>query len=104
MDQSELDRYVREAFREMSDKTPHPAIEQLTALVRNELDGGRRAEVEGHLSSCPICRAQLEELREFLQECGRPPDSHVAPRWEELQGRVRRRKAAMLMRPWGSIA
>jgi hypothetical protein len=43
--------------------TCHDAREWLSALVDEEIDAARRAEVEAHLAGCPECRLELEGLR-----------------------------------------
>lgn len=40
-----------------------PYILSVSAYHDGELVGARRVEVEAHLSQCPICVAELEELR-----------------------------------------
>ena len=38
-------------------------ISLISAYHDDELDASRRAEVEGHLSACPQCAAELEQLK-----------------------------------------
>src|SRR2546428_702730 len=40
----------------------HP-LEDLSAYLDGELDGGRRAAVESHLAACDSCRGRLAPLR-----------------------------------------
>src|SRR2546425_8638459 len=40
----------------------HP-LEDLSAYLDGELDGGRRAAVESHLAACDSCRTRLAQLR-----------------------------------------
>src|SRR2546428_2470906 len=40
----------------------HP-LEDLSAYLDGELDGGRRAAVESHLAACDSCRGRLAQLR-----------------------------------------
>jgi putative transcriptional regulator len=68
----------------------HPPEETLLALASGEADLPLRATVEGHLSSCPACRATLGELTAagaaLLRglPSGPPPD----PLWEKILSRV----------------
>lgn len=54
----------------------------------NELPGNRRRQVQGHLSACPACRAELESLSRLsdaLAACG-VPDTPSSP--EAFRARV----------------
>ncbi len=46
-------------------------------------------EEEGHLASCPVCRAELEALRTQTEGLGALPDLRPPPGdWETLEGRL----------------
>src|SRR5438067_7166030 len=51
---------------------------RLDAYLDGELDAPRRAELEGHASGCPACRAQMEALRQ-AEHALRGPEFHAAP-------------------------
>ncbi len=40
----------------------HPTPERLESFVENALDEGQRRVVEAHVTSCPDCRVEVEEL------------------------------------------
>jgi anti-sigma factor RsiW len=40
----------------------HPTTERLESFVENALDEGQRRVVEAHVTSCPDCRVEVEEL------------------------------------------
>jgi hypothetical protein len=42
--------------------------EALVAVLYDELDAAERARVEAHLSGCPVCRAEVNALRELRLE------------------------------------
>ncbi len=46
----------------MNDMLKHPTTERLESFVENALDEGQRRVVEAHVSSCPDCRVEVEEL------------------------------------------
>ena len=58
--------------------------DDLTALLDGALDPGRRAEVEGHLSGCPACRAERDLIASALSAVAAlPPPPPPAPGFEQ---------------------
>jgi negative regulator of sigma E activity len=46
-------------------RTPtEPTLEELSALIDNELDSGAQARVAEHIAGCPDCQARLDGLRQ----------------------------------------
>lgn len=104
MDDHELGRYVKEAFRLMDEHDRHPALEEIAHFARGESSEPAREELERHLAGCELCRQQLHEFEQFLADCDNPPASDLTSEWRELQRRIRARKVVMLAPKWGSIA
>src|SRR5687767_13967420 len=46
----------------------HPPLDVLSAFIDGELEAERRAEVEGHLGSCPACRTIASDLTELAAD------------------------------------
>jgi RNA polymerase sigma factor (sigma-70 family) len=60
---------------------PHrPAVDRLGAWTRGRLSSRQRAGVEGHLSSCPGCRALARELADVNGALDREPAGRREPR------------------------
>jgi hypothetical protein len=49
--------------RQLDISTPHLSDDELQLFVRGQLTGGSKATAERHLDKCPICAANVEDLR-----------------------------------------
>lgn len=48
----------------------HLASEEVAAYLARELDQGPQSRVEGHLSRCALCRAEVAEVAEVVRSAG----------------------------------
>ena len=79
----------------MSDSLNHPGRERLQAFVEADLDDAATAVVDSHLTGCPRCRAEVEELHSLFEMLSSLP--RLAPSAgfsDRIMARVRVR------RPW----
>lgn len=74
----------------------HPSARTLMHLYDGELGPAEAAEVESHASSCPRCRAWLDDLASV----GAVVRGDVVPSHPPARARSRRRSANWLPRPW----
>jgi hypothetical protein len=71
--------------------SPDCDLEILEALARGELDGGRAAKVEAHVTTCDECRDELAWLRaeRALMARRRAGEAPVSPAvWENVAARI----------------
>jgi anti-sigma factor RsiW len=77
------------------------ACDRCASLIGDLVDGPIAApaqrELDGHLATCPACRAVLADLRDIRRVAGRLPD--YTPRPEVWSGIARRLEAEMALRP-----
>jgi anti-sigma factor RsiW len=63
--------------------------DRLSEYLDDELDGGERAAVDGHLAGCAACRQVLDDLRAIMARASllsdRPPDTDL---WEGVAARI----------------
>ena len=90
----------------------HPAEERLNDWVDGLLEPAAGADVEAHVSACPVCRATVDRLHALLAMAAQLPDSIDPPAgtWEAIaartvdMGRLRREVLRSLRIPLAAAA
>jgi CHAT domain-containing protein/tetratricopeptide (TPR) repeat protein len=103
MDNSELRRTAREAFRQMDEGRQHLTIDQIAAFIKGKTPESHRAEAERHLLECAECRERREEFAAFLADSDEAPETDLEEEWRGLQRRIRRGRVIAMPR-WAGIA
>ena len=86
------------------------ALERMSAALDGPLSPGERAELDGHLASCPSCAALFEEMRaqsQALRELDPPfPEGLRQKVLDSLPARRPARKTGRMLRlrRWGALA
>ncbi len=86
------------------------ALERMSAALDGPLSPGERAELDGHLASCPSCAALFEEMRaqsQALRELDPPfPEGLRQKVLDSLPARRPARKTGKMLhlRQWGALA
>jgi anti-sigma factor RsiW len=60
--------------------TPCPSSEQLSAFLDDEVSDSRRAEMQEHLRICPMCAAEIEQIKSLSLVVSESP----APRLSQI--------------------
>jgi anti-sigma factor RsiW len=58
-------------------------VELVTEYFEGALSPSERSSFEEHVTSCPPCRAYLEQMRETIRLLGRVPEETVSPEAED---------------------
>lgn len=100
MEDGELRRYVREAFRDMNPETPHISVEEIAEFAKDKDSNPRRQQIEKHLAECDLCRGRLADFEQFVSDSQQPLDRDLTSEWHEFQRRIRRDKKTIVLRRW----
>jgi tetratricopeptide (TPR) repeat protein len=103
MDNSELRKTAREAFRQMDEGQRHLTMEQIAAYAKGEMSESVYSTAARHLMECADCRERHDEFATFAADAEVGPDSDLEEEWQALRRRVRRNKVITMPR-WGAIA
>jgi CHAT domain-containing protein/tetratricopeptide (TPR) repeat protein len=100
-------KHAAEAFRQMEEGAPHPAMEEIAAHLSGRLEARRSEAVEAHLSGCANCRERASEFELFLahrRQPGTQPSEEIEEEYRRVQRRLRAGKVVRLPRYWLPIA
>jgi len=82
----------------------HRDVEQLSALLDDDLEAGRAAEVQGHVDTCDRCRQILEQLAAIREAAAGLEQLEPAPAtWFEIQRRIQQRRRPRLAWLWAGV-
>jgi hypothetical protein len=103
MEQSELRRYIRDAYGQMDNGVKHPSTEQIIEIA-SKTSGNASAEVQRHLLTCDQCQQWLKEFEQFQADCEGRSTQDLHNEWREFRRRTRWHRAVKAGRRRGSIA
>jgi hypothetical protein len=86
--------------------TRHLEFEDLQDYQEDLLPPERAGEISRHLEECPLCRRELQALRDLLDEMAGLPEEAEPTRdlWPQIQWRLREGKAGrMPRRGWAAV-
>lgn len=100
MEEGELRRYMREAFRNMDREAGHISVEEIEALASGAASSPRAQEMQSHLAQCEQCRQLLQEFKQFVADSQVPTSTDLTKEWNALQHQLRPQKKIEVMRRW----
>ena len=101
MNDSELKRLTREAFRQMDEG--HLSTPQLAAYFEESMSEPERSSTARHLENCAACRELLDDYRQFVSA----PEVIVPQAdWWNLRSRISRNQGGSVIPQWtwGALA